>query len=203
MRSARRIPAAHFVAGWATHPLGKHQARGVVWAVERGGALVTFRVAEDSTLADIEDHELVLGAHEHVRVPHPAELDAALVNRWSSIFTDYGLIQPVAQLGRSPLPVEPKELEGREIVRPLTQRVSFHAYRRVAQQQRHYNSRTLTRCAGEAQLHCKSEWKDNASWITQISLSVRVNNTPMALSSIDPIELAESLFVMRLLTEAT
>ncbi len=114
MRTGRGIPAAHFRAGWANHPLGKHQARGMVWAVERAGALVTFRVAEDGSFADVHDEAFSLGESELVRVPHPAELSRDVIDAWLRTLGDYGLMQPVAQLGRSPLPILPDEAGARE-----------------------------------------------------------------------------------------
>ncbi len=188
MRSARRIPAAQFVEAWATHPLGKHQARGVVWAVdgsakrdvangerERGEALVTFRVAEDSTFADIDDHALVLAPHDFVRVPHPAELAPDLVNRWSTILGDYGLIQPAIQLARTPLPIAPGDLAKTELVHDLAQPVEYNAYRRVAREQRHYGARPLARQTGEATIDCKTKWENRATWITQVSLRFTID----------------------------
>lgn len=203
MRTARRIPAAHFVAGWATHPLGKHQARGVVWAVERDAKkLVTFHVAEDSTFADVDDHELVLEPSDFVRVPHPAELGPEIVNRWTTILGDYGLMQPVAQLARTPIAVTPKELEGTKIERDVGHPVTWNVYKRIAHQQHHYSGRPLTRGKGYAHIDHQTTWANRQYSVTKLTLTVKVDDKPVVLSTVDPIELAESLFVMRLLLEA-
>ncbi len=202
MRTARKIPAPHFVEGWATHPLGKHQARGVVWAVERDGQLVTFHVAEDSTFADMDDHALVLQPTDFIRVPHPAELAPEIVNRWTTILGDYGLMQPVAQLARTPIAVTPEELAGTTITRDVGHPLSWNVYKRIAHQQHHQSGRALTRCKGFAHIDHQTTWTNRQYNVTKLTLTVKVDDKPAVLSSIDPIELAESLFVMRLLLEA-
>jgi len=203
MRIARRIPAPHFLAGWANHPLGKHQARGMVWAVERDG-LVTFRVAEDGSFADVHDEALVLADAEYVRVPHPAELPPDVVEAWLRTFSDYGLIQPVAQLGRTPLPIEPAEANATEISRTLARPAPFATVMGILRDQGS-RVRTLTRCAGIAHLDMKTQWADHKTFVTSVKLVFRdVANTqvPIPMSNIDPVELAESLFAMRLVVEA-
>jgi len=206
MRTARRIPAPHFISGWATHPLGKHQARGVVWAVERvkneKTELVTFHVAEDSTFADMDDHELVLAPTDFVRVPHPAELGPEIVSRWTTILGDYGLMQPVAQLGRTPIAVTPEELAKTEIVREVGHPLTWNVYKRIAHQQHHSSGRPLTRGKGFAHIDHQTTWANRQYSVTKLTLQVKVNDKPVALSTVEPVELAESLFVMRLLLEA-
>jgi hypothetical protein len=202
MRTARRIPAPQFVTGWATHPLGKHQARGVVWAVERNGQLLTFHVAEDSTFADIDDHELVLAPTDFVRVPHPAELGADIVNRWTTILGDYGLMQPVAQLARTPIAVTPEELAGTKIERDVGHPVTWNVYKRIAHQQHHYSGRPLTRGKGFAHIDHQTTWANRQYSVTKLTLTVKIDDKPVVLKTVDPVELAESLFVMRALLEA-
>ncbi len=203
MRSGRKISSAQFMSGWAHHPLGKHQARGMVWAVEHGAALVTFRVAEDSTLADIDDQALVLGARDIVRVPHPAELDPKVVDRWSHVLTDYGLIQCVQQLGRTPIAITPEELESTRVVRAIVPPVPSTVYRRIMDEQDFPWKRNLVRCAGVAQLSEDTEWTQGKRRTKQITLEFLVDGTKVPLKSIEPVELADALFVVRLATEAT
>ena len=119
-----------------------------MWAVERGSDLVTFRVAEDSTLADIDDHALVLQPTDFVRVPHPVELSPELVNRWATIMSDYGLMQPVVQLGRTPIAVTPEELAGTKIERDVKAGVTWTVYRRVLRN--HQGTRSMARCPGKS-----------------------------------------------------
>ena len=202
MRTARRIPAPHFVASWATHPLGKHQARGVVWAVERDDKLLTFHVAEDSTFADVDDHELVLLPADFVRVPHPAELGPDLVNRWTTILGDYGLMQPVAQLARAPIAVTPEELAATKIDRDVSHTLPWNVFKRITHQQHHSAGRPLTRGKGFAHIDSQATWANRQYSITKLTFMVKVDDKPVVLSTVDPIELAESLFVMRILLEA-
>ncbi len=208
MRTARRIPASHFLAGWANHPLGKHHARGMVWAVERGDrgeALVTFRVAEDGTFADVHDEPLSLAETDVVRVPHPAELPKDVTDAWLRTFSDYGLIQPVPQLGRTPIAIEPNEASASELTRTLTPPAPYTSVARILREQG-TAARTLTRCAGNLHFDLKTQWTDRKTLVASVKLTFRdANDTKLAvpLSKIDPVELAESLFVMRLLLEAT
>ena len=116
MRTGQHMPAARFLAGWVAHPLGKHAARAIVWAAERDGALVTFRVADDGTFADAHDEVLTLDPGELVHVPHPAELPRETVDAWLRIFGDYGLIQPVVQLARTPMALGPGEAETASVI---------------------------------------------------------------------------------------
>jgi hypothetical protein len=204
MRNARAIPAAHFLTGWVNHPLGKHQARGMVWAVERDAKLVTFRVAEDGSFADVHDEAFLLGDGEHVRVPHPAELSRDVIDAWLRTLGDYGLMQPVTQLGRVPLAIEPDEMNARAIVRKVTPAIPYSVVGRVLQQQR-ARARKLTRCAGVAHFDVKTQWVNRKTMVEQVSLTFRDEaNTQVTLppSSIDAVELAESLFVLRLVVEA-
>jgi hypothetical protein len=206
MRTARKIPAPHFIAGWATHPLGKHQARGVVWAVERPRdgktELVTFHVAEDSTFADMDDHALVLQPTDFVRVPHPAELGPEIVNRWTTILGDYGLMQPVAQLARTPVAITSEELAGTKVSRDVGHPLSWNVYKRISHQQHNFAARPLTRSKGAAHIEHQTTWTNRQYNVTKLSLEVKVDDKPIVLSSVDPVELAESLFVLRLLLEA-
>ncbi len=198
MRSARRVPAPRFLAGWANHPLGKHQARAMVWAVERDGALVTFRVAEDSSLADIEDSALTLGDTELVRVPHFAELDTKTLDTWARTFTDYGLIQPVAQLARTPLPIAADDDAKQEIRRELSQPIFYSAFQRVLSEQGVSNWYQMSREQGAVQLHADTKWMNSKTMCTGFRLQV-----VKPLAELHPVERAEALYLLRSVLEAT
>ena len=62
---------------------------------------MTFRVAEDSTFADLDDGLFVLPEDAVIGIAHPLDL-GALVGRWSDVLADYQILQPFAQLGRQP-----------------------------------------------------------------------------------------------------
>lgn len=87
------------------HPLLRHLVRRLVWtafdaAPDSGGSVVgTFRVAEDLSLADVQDEAYRLPEGAVVAIAHPLDLgDSAPA--WSDVFADYELLQPFQQLGR-------------------------------------------------------------------------------------------------------
>ncbi|WP_188547502.1 DUF4132 domain-containing protein [Rhodococcoides trifolii] len=88
------------------HPLMIHVARRLLWASFDGTSpAVVFRVAEDSTLADIDDSTVEL-PDGPIGLVHPAHIPDT-VGTWSDVFADYEILQPFPQLGRAvrdPLP---------------------------------------------------------------------------------------------------
>ena len=104
MRSARRIEPALFEDAFARHPWMSHVAQRLVWAVvDRNSALLgTFRVAEDGTLADVEDRTYALARDEGVAVSvrHPLHFPEGALAKWASVFADLELLQPFPQLAR-------------------------------------------------------------------------------------------------------
>ncbi len=203
MRSGRRIPAKHFLSAWSTHALGKHHARAMIWAVERDGALVTFRVAEDSSLADVDDAPLTLGENDFIRVPHYAELDARLLDAWTRTFTDYQLIQPVAQLARTPLSTSDADMSTTSFVRDIAKPYRYTAFDRILEDiglPRNY----AVRRGHHVRFGLKTTWTTGQSMCTAIDLEVRdANNAKVSLSLLDPIDRAEALYVARMLVEGS
>ncbi|MFI0353197.1 DUF4132 domain-containing protein [Actinomadura sp. 9N407] len=82
-----------FVLG---HPLLWRIASGLVWCA--GG--IPFRIAEDRTLADVDDTAFTAGDDATVTIAHPAALGPDAVAAWTAIFGDYLITQPFPQLGR-------------------------------------------------------------------------------------------------------
>ncbi|MDX8054504.1 DUF4132 domain-containing protein [Lentzea sp. BCCO 10_0798] len=80
----------------AAHPLLWHLVRRLVWITDSG---LTFRLAEDRTLANASDDEVTLPAEATVRVAHPVDLAESLES-WGEVFADYEILQPFPQLGR-------------------------------------------------------------------------------------------------------
>ncbi|NKE60157.1 DUF4132 domain-containing protein, partial [Lentzea sp. PSKA42] len=80
----------------AAHPLLWHLVRRLVWITDAG---MSFRLAEDRTLADSGDDEFTLPADATVRVAHPADLQET-AEAWGEVFADYEILQPFPQLGR-------------------------------------------------------------------------------------------------------
>ncbi len=106
------------------HPLLLHLARRLVWSVD--GA--TFRVAEDRSLADLDDAAFTLsqGPSARVRIAHPALLSESDRLRWSERFSDYRILQPFPQLGRPVLALAPGDREGTRLATLEGTRVPWH-----------------------------------------------------------------------------
>ncbi|MEU9116314.1 DUF4132 domain-containing protein [Streptomyces sp. NPDC048483] len=101
MVTQRRWPAAEFQDLIVRHPLLWHIARRLVWIAQDGdgGESVAFRIAEDRTLADVDDDSLTLPDTARIGIAHPLHLAGALTT-WSEVFADYEILQPFPQLGR-------------------------------------------------------------------------------------------------------
>lgn len=101
MVAGRRWSGAEFKALFLGHPVLRHLVARLAWAVYRDDAVQTaFRVAEDWTLADAEDHAFTLDDEAVVGLPHPLELPAATLGTLQKLFTDYEVLQPFRQLAR-------------------------------------------------------------------------------------------------------
>ncbi|MFD9702910.1 DUF4132 domain-containing protein [Lentzea sp. NPDC059081] len=96
MVDQRTWTAEEFHAVLAAHPLLWHLVRRLVWITDTG---LSFRLAEDRTLADAHDDEVTLPADATVRVAHPVHL-AEPLRSWGDVFADYEILQPFPQLGR-------------------------------------------------------------------------------------------------------
>ncbi|HEY3999828.1 MAG TPA: DUF4132 domain-containing protein [Candidatus Xenobia bacterium] len=97
----RRWDAAPFKTFFVQHPLVFHLASRLVWGVFDHEHLVdTFRVAEDRTLATVEDEPFELPDGAVVGLPHPLEAPPELFVRWGQVFGDYEILQPFQQLER-------------------------------------------------------------------------------------------------------
>lgn len=90
--------AARFIQ----HPLLRHLGRRLVWACvdAEGEPTATFRIAEDLTLADVDDAPFAPDEDARLAVAHPLALAPALRARWTTLFGDYQILQPFPQLGR-------------------------------------------------------------------------------------------------------
>ncbi|WP_344610172.1 DUF4132 domain-containing protein [Dactylosporangium salmoneum] len=106
MLTERTWPAADLRAYLVEHPLVGHITRRLVWSADG----LTFRVAEDLTLADAEDEAVTLPPDATVRLVHPVRLTAGELAAWSGVFADYEILQPFPQLGRAVHALTPDEL---------------------------------------------------------------------------------------------
>ncbi|MFF2551400.1 DUF4132 domain-containing protein [Nocardia sp. NPDC058058] len=95
MTTGRDWSAADFERYLVSPPLLRHITRRLIWTT---GDLV-FRIAEDLTLADVDDTTVTLPESARVRIAHPLELGDAVKN-WGEVFGDYEITQPFGQLGR-------------------------------------------------------------------------------------------------------
>ncbi len=119
MVTQRAQPWEELRASLATHPIARPLLERLVLSVD--GAL--RRLAEDGTLADVDDRERDADDEAPVTVAHPARIEPAARARWAEVLADYGLTQPLRQLGRPVLRPSDAEraagrarrLEGREL----------------------------------------------------------------------------------------
>jgi hypothetical protein len=119
MCDRRRWDASTFRTFLVEHPLVCHVVRRLVWATydENGAIDRMFRVAEDRTLADVDDHVFELAGAARVGIPHRLELDTAACQRWGSVLGDYEIIQPFAQIARDVFHPSRDEQKSKEISR--------------------------------------------------------------------------------------
>ncbi|PWK82797.1 putative DNA-binding WGR domain protein [Lentzea atacamensis] len=96
MVDQRTWTASEFHTVLAAHPLLWHIVRRLVWITDEG---LSFRLAEDRTLANDADDEITLPEGATVRVAHPADLRDCL-GAWGEVFADYEILQPFPQLSR-------------------------------------------------------------------------------------------------------
>jgi len=85
------------------HPLMTHLAKLVLWGAYGPDRrlLRTFRVTDEQDLADREDSTTTLDGAVAVGVVHPIQLTEADRAGWGQVFSDYEVIQPFPQLGRT------------------------------------------------------------------------------------------------------
>ncbi|GAA2459518.1 hypothetical protein GCM10010191_94750 [Actinomadura vinacea] len=103
MLTGRRWPPEEFRRFFVDHPLMWHIARRLVWTAEdpATGTAVAFRIAEDRTLAGVDDEVLTLPEPSRIGVPHPLNLAERERAAWADILSDYEIMQPFPQLGRT------------------------------------------------------------------------------------------------------
>jgi hypothetical protein len=108
MCAERHWTAAAFATHLVKHPLLGHLARRLVY----GTGDKTFRIAEDGTYADADDHAIALDEKARVVIVHPAKLDEGVRSRWQQILDDYQVMQPFPQVARELIVLPPEEMSG-------------------------------------------------------------------------------------------
>ncbi|MBX3232073.1 MAG: DUF4132 domain-containing protein [Labilithrix sp.] len=118
MCTERRWSGADFERLLVAHPLVFHLVRRLVWAIyEEDAVTKTFRVAEDRTLADVNDDPFSLAGDAVVGLPHRLVLADADLRAWGEVFGNYEIIQPFAQLDREVFAVTEPERAAKELAR--------------------------------------------------------------------------------------
>lgn len=119
MVTGRHWPLNEFETLLVRHPLMTHLVRALIWGVyDRLGALsATFRVTEDQTYADAADETVDLPVDAAIGLIHPLDLPDDERAAWGEILSDYEIVQPFPQLGRSIQRLEAHELSATEITR--------------------------------------------------------------------------------------
>ena len=112
MCAERTWSAADFQRFFIDHPLMVHLARRLVWITDGG---VAFRIIEDRTFAGEDDRARTLPDDASVRIAHPLSIGS--VAAWSTMFTDYLIVQPFPQLGRETFALTNEEREGHVVKR--------------------------------------------------------------------------------------
>ncbi|MFG1606747.1 DUF4132 domain-containing protein [Actinoplanes sp. NPDC049265] len=118
MVKRRRWSAAEFRRHFVEHPLMLHLTRRLVWGVyDRSGAMTgAVRVAEDLSLATVDDAETTLADDAVVGIAHPLELGDRRPD-WAEVLADYEILQPFPQLARQTFTPTAEEAEAGRLLR--------------------------------------------------------------------------------------
>lgn len=119
MIGGRRWPRQEFEELIVNHPLMVNLARMLIWGGydNQGKVVDTFRLNDDRTYSDMNDRPATIDKFDHVGIVHPAHVSDEVKSKWGELFTDYEIVSPFQQLGRSVMSLTPEELKGREITR--------------------------------------------------------------------------------------
>ena len=102
MVAGRRWSGGDFDTFLVRHPIVVHLVRRLVWGAYAGDEIIaTFRVAEDGSLASIDDAAFALSEGQAVGIVHPLSLDDETLARWGNVLSEHEILQPFAQLGRA------------------------------------------------------------------------------------------------------
>jgi hypothetical protein len=119
MVTGRRWPVADFNTLLVKHPMMINLVRLLLWGgYDKSSKLAaTFRVTEDQTFADPKDAVYSPKGIDSIGVVHPLLLSDEQKSTWGEVFSDYEIVPPFAQLGRSIYRLEEQEKDTTEISR--------------------------------------------------------------------------------------
>jgi Domain of unknown function (DUF4132) len=119
MVTGRRWQVDEFVTLLVRHPLMTHLVRRIVWGgYDAADKLIsTFRVTEDLTYADDRDETYELVGLDRIGIVHPLYLSPEQLANWGEILSDYEIMPPFQQIGRSIYKLESGEEIQTEITR--------------------------------------------------------------------------------------
>jgi hypothetical protein len=102
MCARRRWNGDDFMRLFVHHAFARHLSRRLIWGLydEDDRCIDAFRVAEDRTLADVEDREYRLPAAARIGIAHPLDFGGDLLERCARLLADYEIVQVFPQLGR-------------------------------------------------------------------------------------------------------
>jgi predicted DNA-binding WGR domain protein len=117
--TGRRWSVPDFETLLVRHPLMINLVRLLLWGgYDKQGQLTsTFRVTEDQTYADSKDREYQLRGVESVGIVHPLHLTEEQRSAWGEVFSDYEIVPPFPQLGRTIYRLEKDEQAADELKR--------------------------------------------------------------------------------------
>ncbi|WP_030155634.1 DUF4132 domain-containing protein [Glycomyces sp. NRRL B-16210] len=99
MCAGRSWTLADFRRYLVDHPLVWQLSSRLVWQAETAEGRKSFRLAEDRSLADVDDEPYEAPGDATVRIAHPVTLGDE-VEGWATVLADYEILQPFDQLAR-------------------------------------------------------------------------------------------------------
>jgi hypothetical protein len=119
MVTGRHWQLDEFTALLVQHPLMTHLVQRLIWGGydAAGRLMATFRVTEDQTCANANDETFDLTGVTQIGIVHPLHLSTEVRSVWGELLSDYEIVQPFQQLGRSLHGLEPGEKTAFELTR--------------------------------------------------------------------------------------
>jgi hypothetical protein len=90
-----------FQADLLPHPVMSAIARTLLWTGQSETTPTVFQIAEDHSFVGIDGKDIDAQDFISVCITHPATLSSEAISRWGEHLSDYNIIQPFPQIGRS------------------------------------------------------------------------------------------------------